>query len=315
MDARCKILKAGYRVAILCGGSGSEREVSLVSGRAVAEAVRSQGLPCDLMEMLDDTLPLGLDPARHLVLPIVHGTYGEDGRLSADLDRGGFAYAGCDQASSVICFDKLACKAIAAHLGLPMARDCYLPAHSAVTFSRLKEALGLPFILKPRWDGSSVGLHLVYNEDQYAAAAPDLARTDYLAEAYLDGYDLTVGVLGGEPMGVVGIHPEGGLYDYQHKYTSGMSRYDVPAELDPELSGRLRNWSRGIFRACACRDLARVDFRMGKDGELVFLEVNTLPGMTPTSLLPKSAQCQGLTFGDLVLAWVGLALDRKEAVA
>ena len=312
MDVCSDILKTGYRVAVLCGGSGSEREVSLVSGKSVAEAVRSHGLPCDLMQMPANKLPGELDPAKHLVLPIIHGTYGEDGVLSADLDRGGFAYAGCDQASSVICFDKLACKAVAAHLGLPMARDCYLPAGSEVSFSRLTEALGLPFVLKPRWDGSSVGLHLVRNEEQYAAAARDLARTDYLAEAYLDGCDLTVGVLGGEPMGVVAIHPEGGLYDYQHKYTSGMSRYDVPANLESELAGQLRNWSRGIFRACACRDLARVDFRMGSKGEVVFLEVNTLPGMTPTSLLPKSAQCIGLTFGDLVLRWVRFAFDRKE---
>ncbi len=312
MDVCSEILKTRCRVAVLCGGAGSERAVSLVSGRSVAGAVRNHGLPCDLMQLPGHELPAELDRGRHLVLPIIHGTYGEDGRLSADLDRGGFAYAGCDQASSVICFDKLACKALAAHLGLPMARDCYLPARSGVPFARLRDALGLPFVLKPRWDGSSVGLHLVRNEEQYAAAAGDLSRTDYLAEVYLDGCDLTVGVLGGDPMGVVAIHPEGGLYDYQHKYTSGMSRYEVPAKLENELTVNLRNWSRGIFRACACRDLARVDFRTGADGEVAFLEVNTLPGMTPTSLLPKSAQCVGLTFGDLVLRWVRFAFDRKE---
>lgn len=306
-----RIARAGLRVAVLCGGAGSERAVSLVSGRSVADALDGLGVPFDLFELPANALPGGLCPDRHIVLPIVHGTYGEDGRLSAELEQGGFAYAGCDQASSAICFDKLACKSLAAYIGIPVARDVPIRRGAAPAYASLVARLGEPLILKPRRDGSSVGLHLVRDAAQYAAAAADIEGGDYLAEAYISGHDLTVGILGGEALGVIGVHPAGGLYDYQHKYTSGMSRYEVPAAIPGQMEEQLAGWTRAIFEACGCRDLARVDFRLGADGGLYFLEVNTLPGMTPTSLLPKAAQCRGISFAELVLKWVEFALGRK----
>ncbi|MEX0326724.1 MAG: D-alanine--D-alanine ligase [Puniceicoccaceae bacterium] len=306
------IRSAGYTVAVLCGGSSSERDVSLVSGKAVAVALEAAGVPCELLELEENRLPGNLHPSKHLVLPVIHGTYGEDGLLSADLESRGFAYAGCAQASSVLCFDKLACKAIAARLGLPVAKDLLLTPASRPEYGEVVAELGDTFILKPRRDGSSVGLHLVRQEEDYVAAGEDLACSEYLAESFIDGCDLTVGVLNDEALGVVAVHPKSGLYDYDHKYTSGMSRYEAPADLAEVLAARLRQWSLSIFRACGCRDLARVDFRQGEDGNAVFLEVNTLPGMTPTSLLPKSAGCLGMTFGELVLAWTSFAMQRTE---
>jgi D-alanine-D-alanine ligase len=302
--------EAGLRVAVLCGGSGSERAVSLVSGEAVAAAVARLGVPCDCIDLADDRLPDSLDPATHVVLPIIHGGYGEDGRLSAELAAAGFAYAGCDQAASVLCFDKLATKAIAARVGVPVVGEQLLRPGEAPAHAELAQRLGTPFILKPRRDGSSVGLHRVACEADFARAQPDLAATEYLAETYLPGHDLTVGLLDGRPLGVVAIHPEGGLYDYRHKYTSGLSRYEAPADLPAPLTGQLRDWSRRLHNACGCRDLARVDFRMGRGGEVGFLEINTLPGMTPTSLLPKSAACCGMDFDSLVSAWLALAVAR-----
>ncbi|MGC9450292.1 MAG: D-alanine--D-alanine ligase family protein [Oceanipulchritudo sp.] len=315
MDTKGRILENKYRVAVLCGGESSEREVSLVSGRAVAEAFSSLHIPCDLFELERNRVPSGLFRDTHLVLPVVHGTYGEDGRLSAELEYLGYAYAGCDQASSVICFDKLACKAISARLGIPVARDIHLPAGDIPDHGELEKTLGTPFILKPRRDGSSVGLYLVRDASGYRAARADMERADYLAEEYLDGCDLTVGLLGGKALGVVAVHPEGGLYDYRHKYTSGLSRYDVPANIPEGTRAELGNWSEQLFAACGCRDLARADYRMAPDGRLVFLEVNTLPGMTPTSLLPKAAQCAGIPFEQLVLEWAGFALRRLEGPA
>jgi D-alanine-D-alanine ligase len=310
MNRQESIQASGYRIAVLCGGESSEREVSLVSGRAVEGAVHALGLPCDRFALEQNRLPGALDPARHLVLPIIHGSYGEDGRLSAELDAGGFAYAGCDQASSVLCFDKLVSKAIAARLGIPVARDVLIFPHKIPEYGELTEALGDALILKPRRDGSSVGLHLVRTEAEFKAAASGLARMDYIAEAYMEGYDLTVGILDGKALGVVGVHPEGGLYDYAHKYTQGMSRYDVPAQIDEGLKDQLSAWSCRLFKACGCRDLARVDYRISSKGAVIFLEINTLPGMTPTSLLPKTAQLAGLDFGALVLQWIGFAHDR-----
>jgi D-alanine-D-alanine ligase len=312
MDKRAVLLERGYRVAILCGGTGTEREVSLVSGNAVKAAADSLGLPCDLFDLKADKLPDALDSATHLVLPLIHGAFGEDGRLSSALDAGGFAYAGCDMASSALCFDKFACKAVAARLGIPVAKDQLLPAGQVVSYSDVSAELGARMILKPRRDGSSVGLHLVNDENAFNESAGDMACTDYLAEAFLDGYDLTVGILGETAMGVVSVHPDGGLYDYRHKYTAGLTRYEVPAKIPDSRAAQLRDWSVKLFKACGCRDLARVDFRLGPEGELIFLEINTLPGMTSTSLLPKSASCTGMDFSHLVLVWIGFALDRME---
>ena len=310
MDPLEQVAASGRRVAVLGGGTGSERAVALVSAGAVAAAVERLGLPCDLFDLRANALPEGLDPAVHLVLPLVHGAYGEDGRLSADLDRAGCAYAGCDQAASVLCFDKYACKAIAARLGIPVAADRLLFPDQPVAHAELAAQLGSPCILKPRRDGSSVGLHLVRSADDHAAARDDLAATVYLAEHYIAGCDLTVGVLGGEALGVVAVHPQGGLYDYRHKYTGGLSRYEAPAVVGADLAARLREWSRAAFAACGCRDFARVDFRLGDAGEVAFLEINTLPGMTPTSLLPMSAGCTGIGFDQLVARFIGCALAR-----
>jgi D-alanine-D-alanine ligase len=306
------ILKSGYRIAILCGGTGTEREVSLVSGSSVESALISLGLPCDLIDLKTHALPDSLNPDKQLVLPIVHGAYGEDGHLSAELESKGFAYAGCEMAASALCFDKYACKAVASRMGVPVAKDALLLADQPQSFGDLSSRLGDRIIVKPRLDGSSVGLHLVQTRDDFESISAELASRDYLAETYMEGYDLTVGILDGKALGVVAVHPQGGLYDYQHKYTSGLSRYEVPANISEGLKVQLQDWAMRLFNACGCRDLARIDFRLGRDEEAVFLEINTLPGMTPTSLLPKSASCEGMNFESLVLEWAGFALDRKQ---
>lgn len=312
MDRQVALRDSGYRVAVLCGGPGTEREVSLVSGKAVHAAFGGLGLECDLFDLPEIALPAGLDPERHLVLPIVHGTFGEDGVLSALLEAAGFAYAGCDMASSALCFDKFACKAVAARLGIPVADDWLLLSGQPTGYDVLRERLGSKLILKPRLDGSSVGLHLVEDGKAYASLAGELSARDYLAERFLEGHDLTIGILDGKPLGVVAVFPDGGLYDYAHKYTAGLSRYEVPAGIEASAQAQLEDWAARLFRACGCRDLARVDFRMGMGGELFFLEINTLPGMTPTSLLPKSASVMGIDFESLVLEWAGFALERMR---
>jgi D-alanine-D-alanine ligase len=314
MNLKDRLQSDNRRIAILSGGESSEREVSLVSGKAVFDALIAQGFPCDLFALERNELPDGLSPNVHVVLPVIHGTYGEDGKLSAELDAGGYIYGGSDQAASVICFDKLVTKALAGRLGIPVADDLILNPGAAMEYRQVADILGDTFILKPRRDGSSVGLHLIQDEQGYDSAVPDMQRMEYIAEAYLDGIDLTVGVLGGEPLGVVAVRPKGGLYDYEHKYTSGMSEYEFPARIDPVVAGQLQAWAKLIHDACGCRDIARVDFRMGNQGELIFLETNTLPGMTPTSLLPKSAQCEGLSFEDVISRWVEAALNRDREV-
>ncbi len=315
MSLREKIRSSGRTVVVLCGGDSSEREVSLVSGRSVAEAVEANGLACELIDLERNAIPAHLHPDAHLVLPIIHGKYGEDGCLSAELDQRGFAYAGCQQAASVLCYDKYASKAIAARLGIPVASDCLLVPQHPMEHDTLSGMLGEPYILKPRWDGSSVGLHLVKNRSDYEAAGDDLAGEAYLAESYIEGTDVTVGILGEQVLGVVAIRPKGGLYDYAHKYQSGMSVYEAPARIDEAVAADLRQWSKQVFSAAGCRDMARVDFRLAHDGHASFLEINTIPGMTPTSLLPKSAGCYDISFNQLVLQLVGFAFERSGELA
>lgn len=311
MDSREEIRNRGLRIAILSGGNGSEREVSLVSGRSVQTAIRNLDLPCDLFELEANRLPGGLHPRDHLVLPLIHGQYGEDGQLSAELEAGGFAYCGCSRASSVLCYDKLACKALAARQGIPVARDVRIPSGPLPSYADLRAQLGERFILKPRRDGSSVGLFLVDSPEKHETVAASWPREDSLAEAYIEGVDLTVGILGGEPLGIVAVYPEGGLYDYAHKYTRGKTRYEVPAAVSGAVKASLFSWSRDVFELCGCRDLARIDFRLGASGEAAFLEINTLPGMTPTSLLPMTASCAGIDFPNLVLRCIECALARR----
>jgi len=313
MDSHEALQASGLCIAVICGGKGSEREVSIASGKAIESAFQERGLPCERYTLAENRLPDGLDAQRHLVLPIIHGTYGEDGQLSSELEAGGFAYVGSGPAASVLCFDKLVSKAIASRMGLPVVPDALLFAHRSRSFAEIVDRVGLPFILKPRHDGSSVGLHVIHEETDFDAVNGEIGQRDYLAESFIEGMDLTVGILDGKALGVVGIRPEGGLYDYAHKYTSGLSQYDVPADIPERLQDQLCAWSCRLFRAVGCRDLARVDFVLGREGKVAFLEINTLPGMTSTSLLPKAASLCEMTFDQLVMDWACCALKRSSA--
>lgn len=312
MNALEKALASGVRIAVLCGGSGGEREVSLASGNAVAQALEARGIAHRLVVLEGNELPDDLDPGREWVLPVVHGTYGEDGRLSAELEARGFVFGGSAQAASSLCFDKWACKAAAARLQIPVAADRLLHPVHRPDFDDLVRHLGHPIILKPRFEGSSVGLFRVDTAAQYEAAAGSLRQRIYLAESMVDGVDVTVGLLNGKALGVVAIYAEGGLYDYEHKYTPGKSRYEAPAPIPAQLTGQLCRWAEILDGVCGCRDVARVDFRLTPDGQAVFLEVNTIPGMTETSLLPKAASVAGMSFEDLVVAWVERMAGRAK---
>lgn len=305
------LARAGLEVVVLSGGRSREREVSLRSGAAVAQALQGAGYPCQLLVLDDNQLPVELESSRHLVLPMIHGCYGEDGNLSADLERAGFAYAGSNMAASVICFDKLACKGIAQAAGLRVASGCVIRPGFMPGYVELAALYGPRFVLKPRADGSSCHLHVVEDADQFEQACGQLTNEMYLLESYIGGSDVTVGVLEGEPLAVVLIEPEGdAVYDYAHKYTPGLTHYRAPAQLDPAVTAALRSGAALAFAVCGCRDFARVDFRLTPGGEPVFLEINTLPGMTATSLLPMSAAAVGIGFVELLERWVRLAAQR-----
>ncbi len=299
-------------IAVFCGGTSPEREVSLGSGRACATAlVRS--FPTRLFELTADALPVGLDPARHVVFSTLHGTFGEDGGMQRLLDAAGVTYAGCDAASSAFTMDKTRTKQAAAARGVRVAQGVVFTATEKPSAEALVTQLGEQVVLKPNDQGSSVGLSLTSTTAELVEALARVTPGTWLAEPRIVGRELSVGVLRGTAMGVVEIRPKSGVYDYASKYTKGATEYFAPAPLDAGTTVSVLRAAETAYAACGCRDYSRVDFILGEKNELYLLEINTLPGMKETSLLPMSARCAGMDFTALVRELVSPALGRFHA--
>ena len=305
-----------FRITVLAGGVSSEREVSLGSGAASASAL-ARVWPTRLIDVKADAMPAGLDPARDIVFSTLHGTFGEDGGMQRLLDAAGVAYAGCDAASSALTMDKAATKRAAAGAGVRVAPDRLFNVSKNIAgrpaADELIAALGSDnIVLKPNDQGSSVGLALPEGRAAIASALAALTPGSWIAEPRLRGRELSVGVLGGKAMGVVEIRPRSGVYDFASKYTKGATEYLAPAPLDDEATAAVRAAAEKAFAACGCRDYARVDFILISPAEFYLLEINTLPGMKETSLLPMSARVAGLDFTGLVRALVSPAVSRFQ---
>ncbi|MFA6289293.1 MAG: D-alanine--D-alanine ligase [Opitutaceae bacterium] len=299
-------------IAVLCGGTSSEREVSLGSGRASAIAL-ARSYPTRLFEIAADALPDGLDPARHVVFSTLHGTFGEDGGMQRLLDAAGVAYAGCDAASSAFTMDKARTKAAAAARGVGVAKGINFAATGKPSADEVIAQLGGQVVVKPNDQGSSVGLSIALDRQTLVDALAAITEGNWLIEQRIVGKELSVGVLRGRAMGVVEIRPKSGVYDYASKYTKGATEYFAPAPLDEAVTKMVQKAAETAFDACGCRDYARVDFILGEqnvNNPLYLLEINTLPGMKETSLLPMSARCAGLDFTGLVRELVGPAVQR-----
>lgn len=285
------------RVAVVMGGTSNEREVSLRSGAAVVEGLLEAGfdaVPVVLEEDRIEALPEGVEA----VFLALHGGYGENGGAQADLDRLGVPYTGPGAAASRITIDKIATKRVLEAAGVPTAPFEVLPRGAERT------SLALPVVVKPPRDGSSVGISKVTEPGQWAAAlkaAREIdAQGEVLVEAYIPGREWTVGVVGGEALPVVEILAPDGWYGFTEKYTKGLTRYVFPegAE-DAPLVASCQVLALLAFEAAGCRGVSRVDFRVTPDGKPYVLEINTIPGFTATSLLPKAAAKKGIAFSAL----------------
>jgi len=288
MDKNLKDL----HLAVLMGGPGSEREVSLRSGAAVARAFRGAGYRVTEVDVRGPEFEL--PPGTDLCINMIHGTFGEDGQIQNILDRRGIAYTGEGEAGSRIAFDKLASKKLFVSAGVPTPRwEVLAPGE--------KPTLPLPVVVKAPREGSSVGVHLVHEARQLQAALADCANLDreILVEELIEGRELTVGVVGDRALAVVEIRPHKGFYDYAHKYTKGASEYFCPAPLDEAKTRRVQETALAAHRALGLQVYSRVDILLRADGEPFVLETNTIPGMTETSLLPKAAAAVGVDFLDL----------------
>ena len=285
------------RVAVVMGGTSSEREVSLKSGAAVVEGLKEAGfdvVPVVLDEDRIDRLPEGVEA----VFLALHGGYGENGGVQADLDKLGVPYTGPGAAASRITIDKIATKRVLDAAGVPTAPYEVLPRGTDAT------SLPLPVVVKPPRDGSSVGISKVAEPGQWAAALKAAREIDplgeVLVEAYIPGREWTVGVIGQEALPVVEIQAPNGWYGFQEKYTKGVTNYVFPDSVaDAPLVAKCQMLALLAFKAVGCRGVSRIDFRVTPEGEPYVLEINTIPGFTATSLLPKAAAREGLPFSAL----------------
>jgi D-alanine-D-alanine ligase len=295
-------------VTVMLGGFSAERQVSLESGAAVADALAGRGHTVRRLDVTNEHWQL--PPATDVVFLALHGTYGEDGAVQRRLDELGVPYTGCDAEASRVAFDKVLTKERCLANGVPTPRFKVLSRAQTAW----PDGWAPPVVLKPARQGSSVGLEFVNAAGEFA---PAMARAlehgpEVLLEERITGRELTVGLLDGEVLPVVEIRPRGGAYDFHHKYTRGATEYLVPAPLSAEVTRSVQAAGLGAFQAVGARDYARVDVMLGRDDQPLVLEINTLPGMTATSLLPQAAAKAGYDFATLCQRMLDLALRRAR---
>ncbi len=297
------------QLVIFAGGVSAEREVSLRSGEALRTSLSARH-DTRLLVLSESSLPSGLDPSRHVIVPVLHGTFGEDGQLQALLEEAGFCYAGCDAAASRLCFDKSATKDVVSRAGVRVCPDVRFHDGVRPDPRDVIARLGSELIVKPSCQGSSVGLSVVSGLDELRTKLGTCTQGEWLIETRVSGRELTIGILDGKPQGIIEIRPKSGIYDYTSKYTAGATEYLAPEDLPPAAVDKVEAYAAMAFRACGARDFSRADFILPPGGDPVFLEINTLPGLTATSLMPKSALRRGLNFDQLADALVAPALAR-----
>ncbi len=284
------------RVAVLHGGMSAEREVSLTSGRQVIAALTTAGFDVTPVVVTEDLAALitALTPPPDVVFNALHGRFGEDGTIQGILDYLGIPYTHSGVRASALAMDKAAAKAVFAHAGLPVA------PHRIIEIAELADhdPLPPPYVVKPVNEGSSVGVSIIMPGDNRGAQIAQSWRFGpAMVEQYIPGRELTVGVLEDHALAVTEIVPNTAFYDYEAKYAAGGSRHEIPAAIPAELAQRAKDIALAAHRALGCRGASRADLRYDSDTDrLVLLEVNTQPGMTPTSLLPEQANYIGMDF-------------------
>jgi D-alanine-D-alanine ligase len=299
-----------HHLAVLKGGPSAEREVSLRSGAAAADALREAGY--EVSEVTVDDANFVVPEGTDLAFLALHGTFGEDGQVQDILAAQGIPYTGASAEVSRIAFDKEKTK--------EKLRQRGVPTPEGQLVRRLEEiTLPLPVFIKPNAQGSSVGTHPVTTQQELAAALADALKFDtaVLVERFIKGKELTVGVLGDDVLPIVEIHPLDGFYDYANKYTKGRTEYYCPARLPEEITSLIQQYALQAHHAIGHPVYSRIDFLLEDDIFPSCLEINTIPGMTATSLLPKAAAAVGITFPQLCRRIVELswAARQKERTA
>lgn len=289
------------KVAVLLGGRSAEREISLQSGHAVLDALRRGGVDAYPFDPAEQALEELLHQGFNRAFIALHGRFGEDGTIQGVLEWLGLPYTGSGVMASALAMDKWRTKLIWQATGILSPRYELLQADS--NFDQVAETLGLPLIVKPAREGSTIGLSKVHHKQDLAAAYQLAAQHDglVLAEEFIAGTELTVAILGETSLPVVKIEIAGELYDYQAKYFSNETKYFCPSGLPEELESMIRNQALRAYQMLGCQGWGRVDLILSQTNQFYFLEANTSPGMTSHSLVPMAARTAGISFENLVL--------------
>lgn len=299
------------KVAVLIGGESGEREVSLESGRNVLNALKNKGVDAHPIDATGDYVRTLLDGNFDRAFIILHGKYGEDGRVQGALESIHMPYTGSDVASSALAMDKPRAKLVMDALGLPTPP--FGIAYNLNQANTIAKKLGLPLAVKPVAEGSSLGTSRVDEVEALEKAFNDANQFGpVLLEPWLEGFDVFVGVLGGEVFPAVQVQPEDSFYDYEAKYKSNKTQYFCPAPITMEQEFEVRELAKKAFYSLGCTGWGRIDFVHDIHGKFWILEVNTIPGMTSHSLVPLSAKQAGLEFDDLVLCVLATSLDKEN---
>ncbi|KGA25946.1 MULTISPECIES: D-alanine--D-alanine ligase [Pectobacterium] len=302
------------KVAVLLGGTSAEREVSLLSGQAVLAGLKEAGINAHAVDTRDVSVTTLKEEGFTKVFIALHGRGGEDGTLQGVLEFLGLPYTGSGVMASALTMDKLRTKQVWQAVGLPVSpyvaldRRQYSETAANALLAKFTH-LGLPLIVKPSREGSSVGMSKVNTLSELPAALEEAFRhdDDILIEKWLSGPEYTVAILGDDVLPSIRIQPAGTFYDYEAKYLSDDTQYFCPSGLPDDQEQALAGLAMAAYRAVGCSGWGRVDFMLDSDGAFYLLEVNTSPGMTSHSLVPMAARQRGLTFSQLVVKILELA--------
>ncbi len=285
------------KIGVLCGGTSSEREISLMSGKAVYDAIKKLGFKVVLIDVNKNVAEKLKKEKIDVAYITLHGTPGEDGTIQGMLEVMGIPYTGCGVFSSAASIDKIVSKKIFEYADIPTAE------WTVIEKNKPFKEIDFPVVVKPASQGSAIGISIVKNKKEFEKAVKLAFSYEdrVLVEKYIKGVEVTAGVLNGNPLPVIEIVPKGKFYDFKSKYTVGQSKHIIPARLPEKVLKQIQKIALKVYEEFRCKGTCRADMIVDKNNKIYVLELNTLPGMTKTSLFPDAAKYIGMSFEELVL--------------
>ena len=305
-NIRIREKKKSLKIGVISGGISSERGISLLTGKNIYQSLLESGYNALFIDLKDDFYSKLKEI--NLAFLAIHGRYGEDGTAQGLLELMKIPYTGPGVLASAIAINKIMSKKILIYENIPTPEYIELNSASGEDLKKMvsviEKKFDYPIVVKPNSEGSTIGVNIVQKKDQLKHAVEEAVKYDnkILVEEYIKGRELTVSIIGREPVAlpIIEIKPKSGFYDYKSKYTKNMTRYIVPAELDKKVANRVSEMALKCHRVLECSGISRVDFILDDTGNAYVFELNTMPGMTATSLVPKAAKAAGIDFALLV---------------